>query len=285
MIYKSIRPPRIGLQALFHLVVWTCWPGIAVADVAYTVTDLGVLGGAASAGFGINASGQVTGKSTTGAFLEEFGLVVETSFLWTPTTPNGTTGTMVDIGGLGGYGGSGTGINAFGQITGYSQTTVGDTHPFLWTPALAHGSAGTMVDIGTIAARTFDENYGMDINDSGQIAVRSPITVDHAAMYDGAFHDLGVLSGEHSEAVGINAIGQVVGNSFNGGALRFPFLWTPSTANGSSGLMKQIIPQLGGATAIQFARTDYRVYEGDFWFESRLFMDPRYTKRNDRHRN
>ncbi len=67
----------------------------ATAPPAYTVTDLGTLGGTFSAGTGINASGQVTGYSFT------TGDAAVHAFLWTPTTPNGASGTLHDLGTLG----------------------------------------------------------------------------------------------------------------------------------------------------------------------------------------
>ena len=58
------------------------------ADVLYSVTDLGTLGGSGSVGFGINNQGQVTGYSFTATGAEH-------AFLF-------SNGQMTDLGTLGG---------------------------------------------------------------------------------------------------------------------------------------------------------------------------------------
>ena len=60
-----------------------------------------------SVGYGINASGQVTGHSYT------TGDVADHAFLWTPTAQR-----MHDLGTLGGTDSDGHGINDSGQVTG-----------------------------------------------------------------------------------------------------------------------------------------------------------------------
>src|SRR5688572_9856745 len=124
-------------------------PGTALAVPAYTVTDLGTLGGLNSSGSGINARGQVTGTSDTAARNGH-------AFLWDPAAG------MQDLGTLGGGGNStGAGINARGQVTGYS-TTAGfaPLRAHLWDPA-----AG-MRDLGTLGGA---ESIGFGINAKGQV--------------------------------------------------------------------------------------------------------------------
>jgi probable HAF family extracellular repeat protein len=84
-------------------------PGTALAVPAYTITNLGTLGGSFSFGNGINARGQVTGESFTA------GNSSIHAFLWDPVAG------MQDLGTLGGtldgnYS-RGYGINAIGQVT------------------------------------------------------------------------------------------------------------------------------------------------------------------------
>src|SRR5688500_6265601 len=92
----------------------------AAIPPAYTVADLGTLGGTSSIGWGINASGQVTGQSYTTGDAETHAFLYD--------------GAMHDLGTLGGTFSSGAGINDSGQVTGQS-----DGHAFLWTPTTPGG--------------------------------------------------------------------------------------------------------------------------------------------------
>src|SRR5206468_8309275 len=76
-----------------------------------TMLDLGTLGGSNSDGYGINASGQVTGSAATSNGLSH-------AFLY-------SNGVLTDLGSLGGnvYNSAGYGINDGGQITGFSVYT------------------------------------------------------------------------------------------------------------------------------------------------------------------
>ena len=84
---------------------------------------------------------------------------------------------MTDLGTLSGGSTSGaTGINASGQIVGYSDTSGQYLHAFLY-------SSGTMTDLGTLSGGF--EQYGIGINASGQV-VGLPITsssTNHAFLY------------------------------------------------------------------------------------------------------
>src|SRR2546425_818748 len=63
----------------------------------YTLTDLGTLGGQEAVAYGINQTGHVVGKADTAKgtkVCDGYGCrtnFVHHAFLWTPTTPNGTT--------------------------------------------------------------------------------------------------------------------------------------------------------------------------------------------------
>ncbi|MEX2307082.1 MAG: PEP-CTERM sorting domain-containing protein [Pirellulales bacterium] len=205
----------------------------ATTPPAYTVTDLGTLGGTSSIGRGINASGHVTGESyMTGdaafhAFLydgamHDLGTLGGTNSYGYGINDSGqvtgqsdTTGgahaflydsTMHDLGTLGGSYSYGIGINASGQVSGYSQTTGGAAHAFLYD--------GTMNDLGTLGGT---DSFGWGINDSGQMTGFSKLIGDaewHAFLYDGTLHDLGTLGGTQSEGHGINASGHVAGTSY-----------------------------------------------------------------------
>src|SRR4051812_3382620 len=104
------------------LLLGTLAPGTALAAPAYTITDLGTLGGLYSSGTGINARGQVTGSSSTaGGYFR--------AFLWDPATG------MRNLGTLGGITSFGTDINASGQVSGQS-LIAGNvaSHAFVWGP-------------------------------------------------------------------------------------------------------------------------------------------------------
>ena len=93
--------------------------GSALA-ISFRLTDLGTLGGTFSRGDALNASGQVTGSSST------TGNQAQHAFLW-----NGTT--MQDLGTLGGSFSRGGAINASGQVTGGAQNAMGAVTPFYGT--------------------------------------------------------------------------------------------------------------------------------------------------------
>ena len=96
----------ITLAAVLALVVIPA--RVHAAAIAYTVTDLGTLGGGNSYGIGINSYGQVAGSSDTP--------VAQHSVRWTGTPPT-------DLGSLGGSYSNGLGINDSGQVAGWSDIT------------------------------------------------------------------------------------------------------------------------------------------------------------------
>jgi probable HAF family extracellular repeat protein len=100
------------------------------------------------------------------------------------------------------------GINASGQVVGYSYTTGGAGHAFLY-------SGGTTTDLGTLnplALPSLSVAYG--INAGGQIVGYSGFSSNTAFLYSGSgpMTGLGNLpGGNFSVANGINASGQIVG--------------------------------------------------------------------------
>jgi probable HAF family extracellular repeat protein len=133
---------------------------------------------------------------------------------------------MADLGTLGGHDNSGCGsgifqftngefvsylgaygINASGQVVGYSVTTDQSVHAFLY-------SDGVMTDLGALVGTT-SEAYG--INAGGQVVGNSDAADgyrEHAFVcLGGVMSDLGALDGYFGDsfAAGINDSGQVVG--------------------------------------------------------------------------
>ena len=139
------------------LVVWACASDqtatdpSAVANLspaaasAYTILDLGTLGGSYSQANGINSQGQAVGYSETAAGCCR-------GFLW-------ENGVMSDLGTLGGDQSFARGINPAGQVVGTSGTAAGEGHAFLW-------EKGVMTDLGTLGGSQSEANA---INPAGQV--------------------------------------------------------------------------------------------------------------------
>src|SRR5437016_5605405 len=109
--------------------------GAAGAAPAYTVTDLGTLGGNFSSARAINATGAITGIAG------DTGSQTTTPFLY-------QNGTMKSLGSLGGSVGIGNGVNASGEVAGYATNT--ETYrPFLY-------NGKRMKDIGDLGGGTAD---------------------------------------------------------------------------------------------------------------------------------
>ena len=117
---------------------------------------------------------------------------------------------MVDLGTLGGSISEARGINASGQVAGYSYTTDGKLRAFRYTDGVG------MVDLGTLTRDSAGRSVAYDINDSGQVVgytssgrwfrQRPFRYTDRVGMVD-----LGTLGGSQGWAMGINNLGDVVG--------------------------------------------------------------------------
>ena len=102
-------------------------------------------------------------------------------------------------------------INASGQMTGWFKTANNLSHAFVTN------SSGEKIDLGVLALGSFEESFGMAINNAGQVAGihddyrRAFITNSVGVMAD--VGDLGGNSWRKTLAFGINNNGQVTGNS------------------------------------------------------------------------
>lgn len=178
---------------------------------AYTLTDLGTLGGGSTAfAYDINEAGQVAGYATT-AELKYHG------FLW-------TDGVMTDLNTLPtGSTSKAFGLNNNGQAVGYafdgSAAGGATNHAFLWED-------GVIADLAPVP----HWSSGYAINDVGRVAGTHNLN-DPFIWEDGVLTELGGFGGGDSfgYAQDINNAGQVVGSSFvnNGseGLSQHAFLW------------------------------------------------------------
>src|SRR5262249_46040213 len=138
---------------------------------AYSVVDLGTLGGNNSYASAINATGQVVGQAQVAGGAAH-------AFLW-------DNGTMTDLGLPDGSNSSAaSGINASGQVVGrgvFSQGEAGTSTAFLWDDGVFTNIASN----GTASG----------INDQGQVVGQSQLgrlgSPSHAFLYDGGLTDLG----------------------------------------------------------------------------------------------
>ncbi|HEX2973332.1 MAG TPA: DUF3466 family protein [Tepidisphaeraceae bacterium] len=171
------------------------WASVAMAEVKYTVTDLGTLGGASSSAGCINNQGQIVGSATTRSGESH-------AFLYSGVT-------MVDLGTLGGSSSSASGINDNGQIVGTSTLADNTRRAYLYQD-------GRMQSLGTLGG---PESYGGSINNQGQIVGTSYCQSDpwnpiqHGFLYsNGVMNDLGAPAPyTHSAAGCINNKGQITG--------------------------------------------------------------------------
>jgi len=185
----------------------------------YKFTDLGTLGGANSAAYGINASGQVVGYSDTS---------VPNIFHAFRTAANSPINPLTDdLGALGGMVSVATSINDFGQVAGYA-------------PPIAYGPPSFLIHAFRTSANSpihpatddlsadVTRSWALGINASGQVVGYANTTADAPDLAfrtapNSAINPLtdifGTLGGTNGVAYGINASGQVVGYASTTGNL------------------------------------------------------------------
>src|SRR4051794_16587635 len=129
----STRSRTMRLHHVLLLGTITLAPGTALAAPAYTITNLGTLGGPTSIGTSINTRRQVTGYSDTVGGSSH-------AFLWDPVTGMQDLGTLGETPGIS----NGNGINTSGQVTGYSTIAGGFDRAFLWDAVTGMQDLGTL---------------------------------------------------------------------------------------------------------------------------------------------
>jgi probable HAF family extracellular repeat protein len=197
--------------------------GHAVLWRGGSVHDLGTLGtGAYSEGWGINNLGQIVGTSHTGSGFGAHGFLYTQAAGLRDLTPDSDEGAATDI-------------NDVGQATGY-KTAFGGYHAFRW-------DARGFVDLGVLPS--FAHSFGWSINAAGEVTGNSTSASGNSERLFRFTDGVGVQNlggtGEHNVALGINALGQVVGCS--GQSIRRALRYTD--AAGLQNLNQLIGPSLG----------------------------------------
>ena len=118
---------------------------------------------------------------------------------------------LIDLGPLpGGAESRAFGLNAAGQVVGWSTTSTGSQHAVRWN------ADGSVTDLGTLGGATSSAD---DINDAGQVVggAQTAAMDSHAVVWGpgGAITDLGTFGGTYSGANDINDTGQVVGYAYH----------------------------------------------------------------------
>jgi len=199
-----------GVSTFIGILFLATASSLCGAQNSYSIADLGTLSSNGySVARGVNATAEVTGAAgNNNSNLSDV-------FLY-------ANGAMTSLGTLGGNSGIGNGINASGQVAGYSQNSSGTYRAFL-------SSAGTLIDIGDLGGGSA---VAYAVNDAGQI-VGSAVTANgenHPFLYsNGQMTDLGTL-GSHgnnwwNSAQGINNSGMVTGTSYDAQGNFFGFVW------------------------------------------------------------
>jgi probable HAF family extracellular repeat protein len=262
---------RLALPTIVLLVLTACGeptrPPVAAAPAAdaehasrtaYTVIDLGNLGGPRNFALRVNNHGQVAGNASTaagdphafywdkehgmrdlgtlgGSFstvggMNDDGMVVgcsgdasdtQRAFVWTAADG------MRDIGTLGGSYACARGVSEEGEVVGYSTlTNGGKEHGFTWTARRGMRDAGQLNGTNTeLGAVSPSGRYGAG---GGNLFSHGH---GHAVLWNArtGYTDLGTLGHDPSGARGVNDRGQVVGISLTAALGAHGFYWDASS--------------------------------------------------------
>jgi probable HAF family extracellular repeat protein len=185
---------------------------VTPSGVEYTAIDLGALPNGNAGARAINALGQIAGSSSLGG--QHFHAV-----FWD------VDGVIRDLGTLGGARSTGAGINASGNVVGWSRMTDEVTfHGFVW-------KGDGMIDLGTLNGDP--HSLAEAVNDDG-IVVGSSYSEDFALATpfkwkDGTLTALGTLGGFDSYQWAINSSAVSAGYSYNAEGEQRAVIWSTTT--------------------------------------------------------
>jgi probable HAF family extracellular repeat protein len=191
---------------VWHAVIWD----------ASGIHDIQTVQGGSSFAWGINDNGQVVGQWN--------GPVNQRAFRYTPTLPAGTQ--MELLQGIGGPQGVAIEINSAGTVVGWSEPSPGG----IFRATTWNGS--TVTDLGTLGGVS---SVAAAIADDGRVVGRS----DTGVRRSGAFQHVGFLwtateglqglglspGIDYAQALGINANGWMVGESWAARGIGHATLW------------------------------------------------------------
>jgi probable HAF family extracellular repeat protein len=168
-------------------------------EAAYTVTDLGTLGGSRSVALGLNRAGHVVGYAETADGKNH-------AFVYLTSAP-------IDLGTFGGEESCAHRISDGGLIVGRARTMEGDFRPFV---SSATGQPFDLSQVDTRLKGIFSTAVG--VNGAGYIVGYRQTHKDHMAARSRVFIyresqvvDLGTFGGEDGVVAAINDSGQLVG--------------------------------------------------------------------------
>ena len=194
-----MRHTSLGGAACIALYLFVVSVGASQITPAYTITDLGSLGGRQITPMGINNRGAIVGFAATGDGLTR-------GFL-------STGGSLVDLGTLGGENSFAYRVNDRGIIVGRAQDSTGRFHAFVTTitagpielasldPSV-HGDFGSAVGVNGLG-----DVIGYYTTAGAHMSARNRIF----RYRDFQVEDLGTFGGEDGVAVAVNDRGSLAG--------------------------------------------------------------------------
>ncbi len=222
-----------------------------------TIEDVGGLTDRGSGGLGLSSTGYVIGASAisgngngepyffhayrwhSSSGMQDLGLLV-------PDPPPGVFPRPNSMA---------LGVNAAGQVVGWSDGPFADFTPLIRLPSAGFGLPVGMSALPVLAAAELSQAH--DINDAGQVVGESrysgalaphPVLWQYDAQTNAwTITDLGTLGGPYGRAQAINNLGQVVGQANVPSGEMHPFVYLPVGAYGLPAGMNDLSGDVGAS--------------------------------------